>query len=124
MRSPGPPFREPKPERRSQHMTPRPLFLLAALSLLPLAAACGGSEAPCAGEACRPGDANVPSARTDGGGAAFRGDASATPTWGGWAWGNVPADAAARAGFDWFETGYPGDAATNRVLAAAGVRPF
>jgi polysaccharide biosynthesis protein PelA len=54
----------------------------------------------------------------------FRGDDSKTPSFGGWAWGSVPADAVAKAGFDWFETGYPGDSDTNRVLLAAGVRPF
>jgi len=42
----------------------------------------------------------------------------------------VPAAAAAAAGFDWFETGYPDGAVggpmtqTNATLAAAGVRPF
>jgi hypothetical protein len=30
----------------------------------------------------------------------------------------------ARAGFDWFETGYPGDTQTNQKLLAARVRPF
>ena len=59
-----------------------------------------------------------------GGGGAFQGDDSQMPSWGGWAWGNVPAEAVARAGFDWFETGYPGDTRTNEILAGGGVRPF
>ena len=54
----------------------------------------------------------------------LRGDDSGRPAWGGWAWGDVPADAVARAGFDWFETGYPGDTKTNQILLAANVRPF
>jgi hypothetical protein len=57
-------------------------------------------------------------------GGSFRGDADAMPAFGGWAWGNTPADAVARAGFAWFETGYPGDVETNRILRDAGVRPF
>ena len=36
----------------------------------------------------------------------------------------MPAEAVAAAGFDWFETGYPGDTRTNEILASAGVRPF
>jgi hypothetical protein len=59
-----------------------------------------------------------------GSGTAFRGDDSPTPSFGGWAWGNIPADAVARAGFEWFETGYPGDVAANDILRKAGVRPF
>ncbi|RPJ85268.1 MAG: hypothetical protein EHM13_01615 [Acidobacteria bacterium] len=46
------------------------------------------------------------------------------PSFGGWAAGDLPAEAVARAGFEWFETGYPGDARTNEILANAGVRPF
>jgi hypothetical protein len=57
-------------------------------------------------------------------GARFRGDGSPSPSFGGWGDAPLPAEAAARAGFDWFETGYPGNAAGNRTLADAGVRPF
>ena len=46
------------------------------------------------------------------------------PSFGGWGSDPLPADAVAHAGFDWFETGYPGDAHANEVLANAGVRPF
>ena len=46
------------------------------------------------------------------------------PSFGGWASGALPAEAVARSGFDWFETGYPGDTQTNEILANAGVRPF
>jgi hypothetical protein len=46
------------------------------------------------------------------------------PSFGGWAGAPLPAEAAARAGFEWFETGYPGDAHANEILAGAGVRPF
>ncbi len=48
------------------------------------------------------------------------------PSFGGWAWGNVPAAAVAAAGFDWFETGYPDSTmvAVNQTLLAAQVRPF
>jgi polysaccharide biosynthesis protein PelA len=59
-----------------------------------------------------------------GAGTTFRGDGSVTPSFGGWAWGSVPADAIVRAGFDWFETGYPGDVGTNEILANGRVRPF
>src|SRR5512138_2656768 len=59
-------------------------------------------------------------ARADG----FRGDGSPTPAFGGWGKDPLPADAAAHAGFDWFEAGYPGDARANATLADAGVRPF
>ena len=48
-----------------------------------------------------------------------RGDASRMPSWGGWSIDPVPAEAAARAGFDWFETGYPGDAHTNHLVELA-----
>lgn len=54
----------------------------------------------------------------------FRGDGSPTPSFGGWGDAPLPAEAIARAGFDWFETGYPGDARGNATLASAGVRPF
>ncbi|HSD19754.1 MAG TPA: hypothetical protein VLC54_06950, partial [Anaeromyxobacter sp.] len=57
-------------------------------------------------------------------GTTFRGDGSVMPSFGGWAWGSVPAEAITRAGFDWFETGYPGDTRTNEILANARVRPF
>lgn len=53
----------------------------------------------------------------------FRGDDSPMPSFGGWA-GSAPAEAIARAGFEWFETGYPGDTWGNEILANAGVRPF
>lgn len=56
--------------------------------------------------------------------AAYRGDGSPMPSFGGWAFGDLPAEAIARAGFDWFETGYPGDQRANAILDAAGVRPF
>ncbi len=46
------------------------------------------------------------------------------PSFGGWGSAPLPADAAARAGFDWFETGYPGASHANDVLSSAGVRPF
>ncbi len=46
------------------------------------------------------------------------------PSWGGWSTDPLPTEAIARAGFDWFETGYPGDAQSNQILADAGVRPF
>ena len=46
------------------------------------------------------------------------------PSFGGWAGAPLPADAIARAGFDWFETGYPGAQDANAILANAGVRPF
>jgi endo-alpha-1,4-polygalactosaminidase (GH114 family) len=97
-------------------VTTRRALLTAVLSLLPLAAACGGggSESP----------AGSPASGSGAPTGAFRGDGSATPNFGGWAWGNVPADAVARAGFDWFETGYPGDTGTNDTLRAAGIRPF
>ncbi len=100
-------------------MTARSALLTTALSLLPLAAGCAGSGAPdCASNPAACGSAGSPAS------GAFRGDGSPTPSFGGWAWGNVPADAVAHAGFDWFETGYPGDTQTNEILRNAGVRPF
>ena len=54
----------------------------------------------------------------------FRGDGSQMPSFGGWGKDPLPAEAVARAGFDWFETGYPGGTETNEILANAGVRPF
>ncbi len=57
-------------------------------------------------------------------GTPFRGDGSQMPSFGGWAAVDLPAEAVARAGFEWFETGYPGDTRTNEILANAGVRPF
>ncbi len=100
-------------------MTTRRALLTSLLTLVPLAVGCGGGLDP----------ADVATMAGGGGagarpGGAFRGDGSPMPSWGGWAWGNVPADAVAKAGFDWFETGYPGDTATNDTLRAAGVRPF
>jgi hypothetical protein len=75
-----------------------------------------------------PGGAANGGAVPDGGGgaapASFRGDDSQMPSFGGWSRGGLPVDAVARAGFDWFETGYPGDARANEVLTSAGVRPF
>ena len=59
----------------------------------------------------------------DGGGSGAVAETS-MPSWGGWAWGDVPADAVAHAGFQWFETGYPGDTRTNEILSSGGVRPF
>jgi endo-alpha-1,4-polygalactosaminidase (GH114 family) len=92
------------------------------LSLVPLAVGCGGANSAC------PADAPACSAETGTTGVAaggqFRGDGSPMPAWGGWAWGSDPADAIAKAGFDWFETGYPGDTRTNDTLRNAGVRPF
>lgn len=48
------------------------------------------------------------------------------PSWGGWAWGNVPVDNVIRAGFDWFEVGYPESvsAADYARMRNAGVTPF
>jgi hypothetical protein len=89
------------------------------LTLVPLAVACGGSSS-----SPSTAGANASTGASAGSGGQFRGDSSAMPSFGGWAWGSVPADAVARAGFDWFETGYPGDTATNDTLRAANVRPF
>ena len=129
MRSVGLSFRWRNPERRSRPVTARPALLAAVLSLVPLAAACGGGARParldaaaCSRERRRRGSAGGGSRRRERG--AFQGDGSKMPSWGGWAWGNVPAEAVARAGFDWFETGYPGDTRTNEILASGGVRPF
>jgi endo-alpha-1,4-polygalactosaminidase (GH114 family) len=114
-------------------VTTRPAYLAAVLSLLPLAVACSG-ETTCAGDAAacsaalESGDAGGGAGGGDGagGGGAFQGDGSDMPAWGGWAWGAVPAEAVAGAGFDWFETGYPSadQVRANEVLAGAGVRPF
>ena len=92
-------------------MTARPLSLSILLSLLPLAVGCGGgAQDACIGSTCAlAGQAGGASGGRSGAAGGFRGDGSRTPSWGGWAWGDVPADAVARAGFDWFETGYPGD---------------
>lgn len=48
------------------------------------------------------------------------------PSWGGWAWGNVPVDNVIRAGFDWFEVGYPEtiSSAEYARMRNAGVTPF
>ena len=83
-------------------------------------------SAPAAAPAAAPASAPTgggPSAAASAG-PRFRGDGQQLLAWGGWAYGNDPADAIAAAGFDWFETGYPGDTATNQTLAAANVRPF
>jgi endo-alpha-1,4-polygalactosaminidase (GH114 family) len=101
-------------------------LLTTLLSILPLASACGGAGGP----ASSGGTSSDTSHDSSGGGSSgssgggFRGDGTQTPSFAGWAWGNVPADAAAHAGFDWFETGYPGDTGSNDTLRAAGVRPF
>jgi hypothetical protein len=101
----------------------RPLILATLLSLLPLATACGGASSGGAGST--PGASEAAAAGAAGAsGGQFRGDSSAMPSFGGWAWGGVPATEIARAGFDWFETGYPGDSGINDTLRAAGVRPF
>jgi hypothetical protein len=92
------------------------------LSMLSLAPACGGGGGAAASEGPAGTDGSSSGSSSNGGG--FRGDGSATPSFAGWAWGNVPATEAARAGFDWFETGYPGDTAANETLRNAGVRPF
>jgi hypothetical protein len=106
-------------------MTGRPALIASALSLAALAACSGGAGADaCAADpvACA---AGIGLEGGGGGGEGeFAGDASSLPSWGGWAWGNVPAEAVAAAGFDWFETGYPGDTGTNEILRNAGVRPF
>jgi endo-alpha-1,4-polygalactosaminidase (GH114 family) len=99
----------------------RSTLLAAVLSLVPLAAACGGGSdgvGACAADPASCGEGVA------GGGGSYQGDGSQTPSWGGWAWGNVPAEAVVAAGFDWFETGYPGDTRTNEILNAGGVRPF
>jgi len=97
-------------------MTARRPLLIAILPLVSLAIACGGASGGSSA-----GSAGGASAESGG---QFRGDSSAMPSFGGWAWGSVPADAVVKAGFDWFETGYPGDTATNDTLRAGGVRPF
>jgi polysaccharide biosynthesis protein PelA len=107
-------------------VTTRYALLATLLSLLPLTAACGGGTdaldclrdgTPCAA-------AGTAGASGGASGGEFRGDGSRMPRFGGWAWGSVPADAVAKAGFDWFETGYPGDTQANEILRNAGVRPF
>jgi len=106
-------------------VTTRPALLIAVLSLVPLAAACGGGAGAFdEGSGGSVGDGGSGGGGSVGGGGAFQGDGSQMPSWGGWAWGNVPAEAVARAGFDWFETGYPGDTSVNQILANGGVRPF
>jgi len=102
-------------------VTTRRALLSAVLSLLPLAVGCGGGSSSPADSSSAAGSSSSSSASTAG---QFRGDGSPMPRFGGWAWGNDPADAIAKAGFDWFETGYPGDTATNDTLRAAKVRPF
>jgi hypothetical protein len=116
---------------RSRPLTRQPAVLAALISLVALAAACGGGDAlSCASDAAACTDmagAPVGDAGVDGdlrAGTPFRGDASQMPSFGGWTAAELPAEAVARAGFDWFETGYPGDTRTNEILANAGVRPF
>src|SRR5262245_35172949 len=119
MRSVGLSFRRRNPERRSRPVTTRSTLLAAVLSLAPLTACGGGAGAADGGLGNGGGGGG-------GGGAAFQGDGAQTPSWGGWAWGNVPAEAVVAAGFDWFETGYPADdmRGVNETLANGGVRPF
>src|SRR5512133_492493 len=128
MRSVGLPFRWRNPERRSRPVTTRRALLTTVLSLVPLAVGCGGANSACPADASACGAAGGPSNETGAtsvaAGGQFRGDGSPMPSWGGWAWGSDPADAIAKAGFDWFETGYPGDTGTNDTLRNAGVRPF
>jgi endo-alpha-1,4-polygalactosaminidase (GH114 family) len=100
-------------------MKTRSTLLAAVLSLVPMAVACGGGGG---GEGVAGGGAG--GLEGGGGGAQFQGDGADRPSWGGWAWGNVPAEAVVGAGFDWFETGYPGDTRTNEILSNGGVRPF
>jgi hypothetical protein len=105
-------------------VTTRRALLSAVLSLLPLAVGCGGgggAEATGASGASGAGGGNAGGGNAGG---EFRGDGNPMPRFGGWAWGNVPADAVVKAGFDWFETGYPGDTGANDTLRAGGVRPF
>ena len=115
---------------RSRPLTRHPAVLAALISLLALAAACGGDAPSCASDAAACTDtagATVGNAGADGdlrAGTPFRGDGSQMPSFGGWTAADLPAEAVARAGFDWFETGYPGDTRTNEILANAGVRPF
>jgi endo-alpha-1,4-polygalactosaminidase (GH114 family) len=102
----------------------RPLYLTV-LAIVPLAVACGGGPTlDGALETAAGGGSGGAGGSAGASGGQFRGDSSAMPSFGGWAWGSVPADAVARAGFEWFETGYPGDTATNDTLRAAGIRPF
>ncbi len=132
----GLPF-SPRNQERKEPTLIRKERLTAALSLASLISlatacggggggapsSCGGTAAPCettaAADAGAPGDGRAQSAVTK-----FRGDDSPMPSFGGWARGGLPAEAVARAGFEWFETGYPGDTQTNEILANAGVRPF
>jgi hypothetical protein len=104
-------------------VTARSAYLATFLSLVPLAAACGGGSGA-GGDPAGASAQAAPGSSVQGGSSSFHGDGKAMPSFGGWAWGNVPADAVARAGFDWFETGYPGDTQTNDILRNAGVRPF
>src|SRR6266542_2986595 len=105
MRSVGLSFRGRNPERRSRPVTTRRALLTAVLSLASLTVACGGGDsAACGGDAASCGLG----AGSGAGSGGFQRDGSQMPSWGGWAWGNVPAEAVARAGFAWFETGYPG----------------
>jgi endo-alpha-1,4-polygalactosaminidase (GH114 family) len=96
----------------------RPL-LLTILSLVSMAVACGGGSGAAADAS-----SGASSGASAASGGAFHGDSSAMPRFGGWAWGGAPADAVVHAGFDWFETGYPGDTGVNDTLRAGGVRPF
>ncbi len=48
------------------------------------------------------------------------------PSFGGWAWGNVPVQNVINAGFNWFEVGYPDTVSNNDYtrMRDAGVTPF
>ena len=62
-----------------------------------------------------------------GGGAASGGQGGGSlPSFGCWAWGKPPVEAVVHAGFDWFESGYPGtlDASENDYWAQNGTLPF
>lgn len=52
--------------------------------------------------------------------------ANPTPKFGCWAWGAPDPQAIVHAGFDWFETGYPGTLPSSgtQLLGQGGVRPF
>jgi polysaccharide biosynthesis protein PelA len=104
-------------------VTTRSALLAAVLSLVPMLAACGGGADACGGGSACAAGAGGAGGSLDGGGSFHEADAQ-MPSWGGWAWGDVPAEAVARAGFDWFETGYPGDTRVNQILTDGGVRPF
>src|SRR5690242_13979039 len=118
-------LRAPRTTRTKEPTLTRQPAVAAAFSLVSLATACGGESLPCrsGAPACASADAG-PAAPIHTRSAAFRGDGSEMPSFGGWGSDPLPAEAVAHAGFDWFETGYRGDAHANEVLANAGVRPF